>query len=173
MNSSNLFLVLLIVTICLLIAIIVLYFTAKKRAASKLLSIEAKGYKWAAKPWHNDDIYISAKKESVDKIGHFPNGRVIYKTESGKSFYAYDDGLTEVIIDILNHVHFPSSKKEMGLLVIDDDPNLIIPENTFIIKEPTESNDFLVFYTNVETYLDPDHAHPLQDYYEWDAEIIN
>lgn len=138
-----------------------------KKMAHILSSIEAKGYKWAAKPWQSNNIYISAKKEDVVNVGHQPNGTILYQTNNGEKFY-WDDDISYAIIDILGHIHI--LKDHMALLAIED-KKLIIPSDCFIIRESNEAADFLEFEQSLKKYSYPDR--PTKTDYAWDTEFID
>lgn len=144
---------------------------AMKKAARVLSTIEAKGYKWATKPWHVENTYISAKKVNVTNIGHFSDGTILYKAETGQTF-CWKDNIPYIVVDIFGHFHI--SKDKMALLAIDD-PSLIIRPNehpcVHIIKDAKEASDFLEFDKNFARYNNQEY--PFRTHYKWDAEPLD
>ena len=143
---------------------------AIKKASLALSSIEAKGYKWATKPWHVKNTYIAAKKVNVTNVGHFPDGTILYKADTGEKFFWKAD-IPYIVVDIFGHIHISDDKAFLAI----DDPSLIFcldaRPGVHIIKNRKEASDFLDFYQNFMKYKKP--GYPFKTEFVWDAEPLD
>ena len=145
-----------------------------QQAFTVLSEIEKTGYKWASEWYFHGmchNIYISAKYANVIPIGHLPSGTILYEADSGEKFYWHGQ-ITHAVIDICHRVHISDDK--MCFLAIDDD-KLIVPAKTYIIRDPNEMQDFIVFYHALVKHEDPldERGLLIKKDYHWDTDVVD